>query len=97
MNDHMKVAPVVSDTTIVRVTSNGSISLPAEIRRRWGVSRVAIIDRGDLAVVPAVPEDPIAHYRGRYAGKGPTTDTLRRSERNADEAAERAKVRRDSR
>ena len=59
VSDHTVAHSVGPEATIVRVTSNGSISLPAAIRKRWGVGRVAVIDRGDLAVVRAVPDDPI--------------------------------------
>ncbi len=84
------------EAAIVRVTTNGSISLPAAIRRRWGVGRVAVIDRGDLAVVRAVPDDPIVYFRGRFAGPGPTTDQLRAADRAAERSEERAKAKRVS-
>lgn len=82
------------EAAIVRVTTNGSISLPAAIRRRWGVGRVAVIDRGDLAVVRAVPDDPITYFRGRFAGPGLNTDQLRAADRAADRAEEQAKPKR---
>jgi bifunctional DNA-binding transcriptional regulator/antitoxin component of YhaV-PrlF toxin-antitoxin module len=82
------------DMNIAKITANGQISLPVEIRRRWGVSRVAILDRGDLAIVRALPDDPVAYYRGRFKGLGPSTDKLRDAERAADEAAEAAKAQR---
>ena len=94
MNDQIIGLSIAHDTTVVRVTANGSISLPAAIRRRWGVGRVAVIDRGDLAVVRAVPDDPVDFYRGRFAGRGPDTDVLRARDRADDVKAERAKARR---
>jgi bifunctional DNA-binding transcriptional regulator/antitoxin component of YhaV-PrlF toxin-antitoxin module len=96
MDDHMQAHSVGYEAAIVRVTSNGSISLPATIRRRWGVGRVAVIDRGDLAVVRAVPDDPITYFRGRFAGPGPNTDQLRERERAAEQSHERAKAKRVS-
>lgn len=93
----MNSSLIDADAVIVRVTSNGSISLPAAIRHRWGVGRVAVIDRGDLAVVRAVPDEPVRHYRGHFKRQGPDTDTLRRTESAADAAAEEAKVLRMSR
>ena len=90
----MQAPSVGYEAAIVRVTSNGSISLPAAIRRRWGVGRVAVIDRGDLAVVRAVPDDPIAYFRGRFAGPGPNSDQLRAADRAAEQAEERAKPKR---
>lgn len=82
----------IDDATIARITANGQISLPAAIRRRWGVQRVAIVDRGDLAVVRAVPDDPVAYFRGRYAGRGPNSSELRRQEQEAEEALALAKA-----
>lgn len=82
------------EASIVRVTSNGSVSLPAAIRRRWNVNRVAIVDRGDLAVVRAVPDDPVNYFRGRFASSGPNTDQLRDRERQAERQHEREKERR---
>lgn len=76
------------DPTIVKITSNGQISIPADIRRRWGVQRVVVIDRGAFAVVRGVPDEPVAMFRGRFRGPGPTTDELREREREADRAFE---------
>ena len=59
-----------------------------------GPDRVAVIDRGDLAVVRAVPDDPVNFFRGRFKSAGPNTDQLRAQERAADERAEKAKARR---
>ena len=90
----MSALTIGPEASIVRVTSNGSISLPAAIRKRWGVGRVAVIDRGDLAVVRAVPDDPITYYRGRFKGSGLSTDAMRQQERADEARAERAKERR---
>jgi bifunctional DNA-binding transcriptional regulator/antitoxin component of YhaV-PrlF toxin-antitoxin module len=77
------------DMNISNITPSGKISLPIEIRRRWGVSRVAILDRGDLAIVRALPNDPVAYFRGRFKNSvGPSTDDLRAEERSAAAAAE---------
>jgi len=97
MDDHTTAHSVGYEATIVRVTANGSISLPAAIRRRWGVGRVAVIDRGDLAVVRAIPDDPISYFRGRFAGPGLNTDQLRELDRAAERSAETAKPKRVSR
>lgn len=77
---------------VAKVTANGQISLPAEVRRRWGVDRVMLIDRGTHVIVRALPADPIAAFRGRYKSSGPRTDELRGIERAADEQAERDKA-----
>jgi bifunctional DNA-binding transcriptional regulator/antitoxin component of YhaV-PrlF toxin-antitoxin module len=77
---------------VAKVTANGQISLPAEVRRRWDVDRVVILDRGTHVIVRALPADPIAAFRGRYKSTGPRTDELREIERAADERAEADKV-----
>ncbi|MBI4884302.1 MAG: AbrB/MazE/SpoVT family DNA-binding domain-containing protein [Actinobacteria bacterium] len=94
MIDHTVATSVGSEASIVRVTTNGSISLPASIRRRWGVDRVAVIDRGDLAIVRAVPSDPVSYFRGRFAGPGPNTDELRAMDGDSERASEEAKAHR---
>jgi bifunctional DNA-binding transcriptional regulator/antitoxin component of YhaV-PrlF toxin-antitoxin module len=73
---------------IAKVTANGQISLPAEVRRRWDVDRVILIDRGTHMIVRALPADPVAAFRGRYKTSGPRTDELRDVERVADEQGE---------
>jgi bifunctional DNA-binding transcriptional regulator/antitoxin component of YhaV-PrlF toxin-antitoxin module len=67
-----------------RVTSSGQISLPAQLRRRWGTSSVLVIDRGDYAIVRPMPQDPIGELRGAHAGDGPSTDEARAAERETD-------------
>ena len=71
-----------------KITRNGQISLPAEIRRRWGAASVVVVDRGDYAIVRPVPEDVLGTLRGAYAGAGPATAEARRAEREAEAAAE---------
>jgi bifunctional DNA-binding transcriptional regulator/antitoxin component of YhaV-PrlF toxin-antitoxin module len=53
-----------------RVTAAGQLSLPADVRRRWGTSTVVLEDEGDHLVVRPVPDDPIAAARGAFAGRG---------------------------
>ncbi len=68
----------------MKVTRNGQVSLPAELRHRWRASAVLVIDRGDYAIVRPIPADPVTALRGAYAGTGPDTDELRAQERAAD-------------
>jgi len=70
--------------TQAKVTRSGQVSLPAELRHRWGVGSVLVIDRGDYAIVRPVPDDAVAALRGAHAGPGPTTDEVRAAERDAD-------------
>jgi bifunctional DNA-binding transcriptional regulator/antitoxin component of YhaV-PrlF toxin-antitoxin module len=74
--------------TRVRVTRTGQVSLPAELRHRWGVGTVLVIDRGDYAIVRPIPADPVATLRGAHAGPGPASERVRADEHAAEEARE---------
>jgi bifunctional DNA-binding transcriptional regulator/antitoxin component of YhaV-PrlF toxin-antitoxin module len=69
----------------------GQISLPAEVRRRWNTSVVALEDHGDRVVVRPLPDDPIAAARGALKGRVGPTEALRRRARADEAAAERRK------
>jgi bifunctional DNA-binding transcriptional regulator/antitoxin component of YhaV-PrlF toxin-antitoxin module len=68
-----------------KVTRNGQISLPAELRRRWQSGAVLVIDRGSYAIVRPVPDDVVTMLRGAHAGPGPTADQARAAERARDQ------------
>lgn len=68
--------------TTAKVTRNGQVSLPAELRHRWRAGAVLVIDRGDYAIVRPVPDDTVAALQGAHAGPGPTSDQARRTERD---------------
>jgi bifunctional DNA-binding transcriptional regulator/antitoxin component of YhaV-PrlF toxin-antitoxin module len=73
----------------LKVTRGGQISVPAEIRRRWGTSTFALEDLGDRVVLTPAPDDPIAAARGALAGElQSSTEALRRDARDAEAAAE---------
>lgn len=76
-----------------KVTKNGQVSLPAELRRRWDAKSVLFIDRGDHAVILPMPDDPIRSLRGKYAGPGPTSDEMRAQFREEETAAEDRRLR----
>ncbi len=67
-----------------KVTSNGQVSLPAALRRRWHVDKVLVVDLGDYAIVRPIPDDPVAALHGAHAGPGPTTEEVRAAERAAE-------------
>jgi bifunctional DNA-binding transcriptional regulator/antitoxin component of YhaV-PrlF toxin-antitoxin module len=73
-----------------RVTAGGQISLPAEVRHRWGTKVVAVEDLGDHVVVRPLPEDPVAAARGALKGRLGAADDLRAAARR-DEAAAQAR------
>jgi bifunctional DNA-binding transcriptional regulator/antitoxin component of YhaV-PrlF toxin-antitoxin module len=82
--------------TRAKVTRNGQISLPAELRHRWGVGSVLVIDRGDYAIVRPIPADVIGALQGAHAGPGPTSEEARKAEREAEadrEARRRGRAR----
>jgi bifunctional DNA-binding transcriptional regulator/antitoxin component of YhaV-PrlF toxin-antitoxin module len=83
----------MSTTHVMKVSRNGQVSIPAEARRRWRVDQVVMVDLGDRVVMRPVSDDPVAELVGKYAGRGPSTDALRASERAADRAAERRRQR----
>jgi bifunctional DNA-binding transcriptional regulator/antitoxin component of YhaV-PrlF toxin-antitoxin module len=78
----MKTAPI---------SSGGQVSIPAEVRRRWGASRVVIFDHGTSLELRPIPDDPIAAVRGSMAGPWPSTDEIRAMERENDAAIEARK------
>ncbi len=71
-----------------KVTKNGQVSLPAELRHRWGTDSVLVIDRGDYAIVTPIPDDIVTALHGSYAGPGPTGEQARAAERAAERERE---------
>lgn len=70
-----------------KVTRNGQVSLPAELRHRWGADSVLVVDRGDYAIVRPIPKDAVTALKGAFAGPGPTSEKVRAAEREADAEA----------
>jgi AbrB family looped-hinge helix DNA binding protein len=71
-----------------KVSRNGQISVPAPVRRRWQVSEVVILDKGDRLIVR--PVLPLNDLVGRYADRdAPTTDEMRAEDRAEDARRER--------
>jgi bifunctional DNA-binding transcriptional regulator/antitoxin component of YhaV-PrlF toxin-antitoxin module len=71
------------------ISRGGQLSVPAEIRHRWGVTRVVIEDRGDALIVRPLPEDPIAAARGSLRASGMSAEKARARSRRDEAAAER--------
>jgi len=59
------------------ISKGGQVSIPAEVRHRWGTGRVVIEDRGSALLIRPIPDDPIGAAIGSLAGRGPTSDALR--------------------
>jgi AbrB family looped-hinge helix DNA binding protein len=73
---------------VMTVSRNGQVSIPAETRARWNTRRVTVVDLGDRVVMRPMPEDPVAALKGKYAGRGPSTDAARAQERRATRGRE---------
>ena len=69
---------------VMKDWSNGQVSIPAEARARWKADRMLVVDMGDRVVMRPLPPDPVAALRGKYAGRGPSTDEARREARAED-------------
>jgi len=64
-----------------KVTRNGQVSLPAELRHRWAAGSVLVID---YAIVRPIPDDTVAAVLGSHAGPGPTSEQARAAERESE-------------
>ncbi|MBW3616112.1 MAG: AbrB/MazE/SpoVT family DNA-binding domain-containing protein [Actinobacteria bacterium] len=80
---------MTSNSHIMTVSQNGQVSIPAEVRARWGVRRVVVVDLGDRVVVRPLGDEPIDDLRGKYRGRGPSTERSREHARAEDAARSR--------
>ena len=62
-----------------KITRAGQVSIPAEVRERWGVSSVLIVDEGEQLTLRPAPDNPLEALNGILSGKA-------RSELTAAEA-----------
>ena len=74
---------------VMKVSANGQVSIPAEVRarwraERWTTERVVIADMGDYIAMRPMSENPFEELVGKYPGKGPSTDEMRRMDREED-------------
>ena len=69
---------------LINITERGQISIPADIRHKWNVRRVLLVDEGDRLVLRPVPDDPIGHQQGKYAWIEATSDEMRDEDRAVD-------------
>ena len=74
---------------VMKVSSNGQVSIPAEARARWNADRVVVVDLGDRLVLRPLPADPVGDLRGKYKKRGPSSESSRRQARSDDAARER--------
>jgi len=79
---------------LVPITKGGQISLPAEVRHRWGAQKVVLIDEGEQLIVKPVPADPIRAVMGKFPLRsGLTLEQLTEQWRREDIEAEERKWR----
>lgn len=74
---------------VMKVSSNGQVSIPAGVRERWKANEVVVVDMGDQIVMRPRSSDPIAALMGKDKGRGPSSDELRKAEREEEVARER--------
>ncbi len=74
---------------IAKISKGGQISIPAEVRRRWGTERVMVVDKGDRLELRPLPDDPIKALIGSMPlPPGVTSEGLRAEFRAEEEAAD---------
>jgi bifunctional DNA-binding transcriptional regulator/antitoxin component of YhaV-PrlF toxin-antitoxin module len=66
---------------VMKVSSNGQVSIPAEARARWNVEQVVMVDLG--------PDEPVEELKGKYRRHRASSDRVRRQSRIEDAARER--------
>lgn len=71
----------------LKITRGGQVSIPAEVRHRWGTTRLNLEDLGDRLVLTPAPDDPIAAFRGSMGGLSRSSDELREIVRGDERAA----------
>lgn len=76
------------------ISKGGQVSIPAEVRHRWGTNRVLVEDRGDELVFRPLPDDPIAAARGSFRGGVTVSSDRAREQTRSEEAAPRRGVKR---
>jgi len=69
----------------LRISKGGQVSVPAEVRHRWGTSTVEAEDRGHELVLRPAPDDPIEAVLGIFADTPLTADEVR-AQMRAEEA-----------
>lgn len=74
---------------VMKVSSNGQVSIPAEARARWHTDQVVVVDLGDRVVMRPLSDHPVADLRGKYRTRGPGSNRARRQARRDDAVAER--------
>ena len=79
----------------LKITRGGQVSVPADVRRRWGTNTVMVEDMGDHVVLRPASDDPVAAAYGAFAHllKRPLDEVMT----EYDEQERRTEARRSSR
>ncbi len=83
----------MTNSYVMRVSSNGQVSIPADARTRWHSERVVVVDLGDRVVIRPLPAEPLEDLVGKYRRRGTTTDQARQAARTDNAGHERRKQR----
>ncbi len=77
----------------LKISKGGQVSVPAEVRYRWGTSTVIAEDEGERLVLRPAPDDPIDAVMGIFApaASAMTTDEAFRLYREEEREAEERK------
>lgn len=76
----------------LKISAGGQVSVPAAVRNRWNARVVTADDRGDHLILRPAPDDPIEALRGAFKHYGgPSTDEMRRLDREEERLAEERK------
>lgn len=69
----------------LKISVGGQVSVPAEVRHRWGTSRLRFEDLGDRVVLSPAPDDPVRALRGAFAASDAlTAEEMRAQARRED-------------
>ena len=77
------------------ISKGGQVSIPAEIRHRWGTNRLLVDDRGHELAYRPLPSDPIGAARGmlrRSEERGASDDARRRTREEERRSTERRRI-----
>jgi bifunctional DNA-binding transcriptional regulator/antitoxin component of YhaV-PrlF toxin-antitoxin module len=77
------------------ISKGGQISIPADVRRRWGTDRVRLVDLGDRLIVRPLGADDLAVAKGSLPlPTGMTAEGLRAIGRDEDATVEQGRAQR---
>jgi AbrB family looped-hinge helix DNA binding protein len=75
---------------LINVSDRGQVSIPADIRSRWQMRRLLLIDEGDHLTLRPVPDDPVTALIGKYRDLPVSSDESRSDDRDAEARHDRS-------